>query len=211
MRKRRKGRKSIIQDDLLLLLDLERNKFGEVVSPIQEQQVDDSLDKAIEKNIEFLVNSGEQVNNRRQTVMNFFWLVNGVIFTAQFGLFKFIIEKLPEYQQSKICAQGIAISICIGLIAFFALRLCDLWKELLDNYASVSGSKIDLMQALESCRAVRTFTTQYEIVAADKGKFLSAIEIEIADLILGAHKAIGAAAFALGAVEIILLATKVSH
>ena len=178
----RKGRKVRHEGNKLILLNKDETYYDEVASPFQDARASLSVDRCIEKNIEWLVNSGEQVNNRRQMVMNFFWLVNAGVLAGVGSFTKSWIEKLPNsYLNIDNCLQSILLMGCNFGLGYFGFVACRYWERLIRNYAAVSGSKVDLMQALEEFRAVKMFTVQYEIVdKSDKYEYLSTIETELA-------------------------------
>lgn len=125
-----------------------------------------------------LMNSGEQINNRRQSVNTFFQTINSALIGAYAWLLaNNIIEPTHALQKS-------IEFFAIGIIGSW---LCHLWRRILEQYLKISRSKIALIEELELEQKVRPFTSQYELCKGENYTGLNELESAVASLFQNVH------------------------
>ncbi len=111
----------------------------------------------ISEALSMLASVSEQNITRRQTVNNFFIVLNTALVTY------LSTNKSPSIKTS-----------CIALV--LGLSMCIIWLSQLYYYRMISVSKIELFKALETKRAVRPSTAQYKFCEANKYLGLTTVE-----------------------------------
>ena len=150
-----------------------------VDSPLKELEAPIKCDDQMK----LLVDSSEQINNRRQGMNNFFWAINAALVTGYFGLFSIMLK------------QGDKLHVFIVLAAFAVLSIigqlfCDRWAATIRNYAAISRSKIALIQALERKTEYRIFSCQYDLLPHFGYKSQTVLEAGQAELCINIHRVI---------------------
>lgn len=162
----------------LVVTEVTSNIEHIVDSPLKELEAQIKCD-----DLKLLVDSSEQINNRRQGMNNFFWAINAALVTGYFGLFSIMLK------------QGDKLHIFIVLAAFLVLSIigqlfCDRWSATIRNYAAISRSKIALIQALERKTEYRIFSCQYDLLPHFGYKSQTVLESGHAEICINIHRVI---------------------
>lgn len=135
-----------------------------------------SAAKVIDGDLKLFVDSSEQINNRRERVNQFYWLISALILSGEFLIAKCVLD----YRLSK---RSLLCAFVMILVSVLRTKVCCLWKRTIDNYGKVSFSKVAILRGLEQFRESQMFSCQGKIL--DKLDYTPQIELEIenADLL----------------------------
>lgn len=141
----------------------------------QEENGDQEIAQAIQD----LVNSSEQLNNRRQSVNTFFLTSN----TLLLGGIGWMCANIPPIGllHPIVGLSGILLVALLGTL--FGI----VWIRFIGSYWCVSCAKIVLLNALEEKRKVRIFTAQSVLMKANRYVGTTLHEASIAWIFLVIH------------------------
>jgi hypothetical protein len=132
--------------------------------------------KAADGDLKLFVDSSEQINNRRERVNQFYWVISALILTGEFLIAKCVLD----YRLSK---RSLICAFVLILVSVLGTKVCCLWKRTIDNYGKVSFSKVAILRGLEEFRQSKMFSCQGEVLTKLDYTAQIKLEIENAELL----------------------------